>query len=124
MSAKGKTSADWLAHVMGWRCSGLSQAGYARLHGLRAKSLSRWVGQFKAHADASPGAGAGAAPNPAKPLTLVGVSVQPGVPGGAGVPTDSAALAQGCIRLRHPSGWVMEWPAQSGASLLEWARRL
>jgi hypothetical protein len=122
MSAKGKTSVDWLAHVMAWRRSRLSQVAYARLHGLGAKSLSHWVGQFKTHADET--LGTAAPPKSPKALTLVAVQVQPGVPGGAGVATDCSALAQGCIRLRHPSGWVMEWPAQSGSSLLEWARGL
>jgi transposase-like protein len=116
MSAKGKTSVDWLAHVMAWRRSRLSQVAYARLHGVRAKSLSHWVGQFKTHADAA--LGTAAPPKSPKALTLVAVQVQPGVA------TDCSALAQGCIKLHHPSGWVMEWPAQSGPSLLEWARGL
>jgi hypothetical protein len=76
------TSVDWLAHVMAWRRSRLSQVAYARLHGVRAKSLSHWVGQFKTHADAT--LGTAAPPKSPKALTLVAVQVQPGVPGGAG----------------------------------------
>jgi hypothetical protein len=129
MSKKGMTSADWLEHVVAWRHSGLSQAAYERLQGFRAKSLSHWVGRFKAHSDAS--AAVLTAPKSLKPLTLVAVQVQARALDGAvdvlaqaAAPQPPPTLAHHCIKLRHPSGWVMEWPVQSGASLLEWARGL
>jgi hypothetical protein len=133
MSKKGMTSADWLEHVVAWRHSGLSQAAYERVQGFRAKSLSHWVGRFNARGDAHGDASAAVltAPKSIKPLTLVAVQVQARALDGAGdvlgqaaAPPPPPTLAHHCIKLHHPSGWVMEWPAQSGASLLEWARGL
>jgi hypothetical protein len=133
MSKKGMTSADWLEHVVAWRRSGLSQAAYERLQGFRAKSLSHWVGRFNAHGDAHGDASAAVltAPKSLKPLTLVAVQVQARALDGAGdvlaqaaAPQPPPTLAHHCIKLHHPSGWVMQWPVQAGASLLEWARGL
>jgi hypothetical protein len=124
MSKRGMSAADWLGHVVGWRKSGLSQAAYGALHGLRAKSLSNWVCRFNAGADGSSGVLA-RSQLPTPPLTMVQAHIQRAEPGGGVAPTCAPASGEhGTICLRHPSGWVMEWPACAQASLLEWARAL
>jgi hypothetical protein len=35
-----KSAVDWAGHVLAWRGSGLSQAAYARLHGIQGGALS------------------------------------------------------------------------------------
>ena len=37
----------WSRHVAGWRSSGLTQAEYARRHGITVGSLGRWSGRLK-----------------------------------------------------------------------------
>ncbi len=38
----------WVEHVRAWQASGLTQKAYAQAHGLRAASLSYWVGRGRA----------------------------------------------------------------------------
>jgi hypothetical protein len=88
---------DWKKHVLAWRQSGLSQRAYSERHGLRAKTLSaRHVEAMKGKAKAVP-------------LTLVAATLQ---------------SEDNVIKLRHRSGWEIDWPSADRASLLKFARQL
>lgn len=88
----------WMKHVSEWRQSGLTQLAYCRLHGLVSVTFNAWVGREKR-----------TSVEPAAPLTLVPVVVQPAaVHGGLNSP----------ISLQHHSGWQLHLPAGTKASRL------
>jgi hypothetical protein len=104
-----KSKVDWAGHVLAWRGSGLSQAAYARLHGIRSGALSAQVCKAAGAAVLS------GAPGPR--IRFVEGRVQ----GAAG----AACAAPGAvITLRHAGGWSIDWPVQLHASVLAWAGAL
>ena len=93
---RGFARARWEEHVEAWRESGLTQAGYCRDKGLRAKYLSRW--NKKLQEPLSPGQPASHSPQ------AVFTTMTLGQPAGS-------VQQQSSIIIALPSGLRIEvWP--------------
>lgn len=79
----------WEEHVSTWSTSGLTQSAYCRLHDLKAKTFSAWVGRVSQTDALHP-----------TPLTLVPVVVQ-----SRNTRTRPDAPH---ITLQHHSGWQLQ----------------